>query len=107
MRTLLTGFFVVAIMGALLGRAPASSTCTAWLEYADNQDACLSYVQGHTAKAGFHAQVSTDTMYYWFGTDVVGVRCIAEHGVIALFSYHHQDSPAACNLLDRIKDTMS
>lgn len=107
MRVLLRGCFVVAFVGALLGRAMAASTCTAWLEYADNQNACLAYVKGHTENAGFHAQVSSDTLYYWFGTNVVGVRCIAEHGVIALFAYHHQDQPAACNLLDRIKAALS
>jgi hypothetical protein len=106
MRALLTVCLVVAFIGALLGRAMAASTCTGWLQYADNQAACLAYVKSKTSNAGFHGQVSTDTIYFWFGTNVVGVRCIAEHGVIMMFGYHHDDQPAACNLMDRIKNSL-
>jgi len=107
MRIVLMGSFVIAFVGALLGRAMAASTCTGWLDYADKQAACLAYVQGHTTNAGFHGQASKDTVYYWFGTNVVGIRCIAEHGVISMFAYHHDDQPAACNLMDRVKAALN
>jgi hypothetical protein len=88
---------------ALPGAASATSTCTAWIEHSKSADdnACVSYVQSRTE--GRDSKAIGDTVYFWSGDNVVAARCIVQRGIIVLFAWNQDDSPAACNASDDIK----
>jgi hypothetical protein len=100
------------VVGVLLGgllvfpiRALAASACTAWLDLKGMASACPMRVMELGKRAGYSGNLAGETVYFWFGDNVVGVRCIGAKSVIALFAYH-QKNDQACPLSDLIRDAI-
>jgi hypothetical protein len=104
MRAYFVAVPVVALLAALPTAAYAPSACTAWVDFTGTQDSCHEMVDEVTRGARFKGVRVGETFFFWFGTNVVTARCIAEKDLIAFAAYHRDADPAACRLEDRIVD---
>lgn len=111
---LLAGLTALLILGAGTS-AFGASACTSWIHldagykdtdlYNDRGRAeCVRDVQYQAQQAGFTSTVNVDTLFFWFGDDVVTVRCMSRT-LVALSSYDYR-ARDACPLLNQIKNTL-
>jgi len=92
-------------LAAAAPAALAASACTNFVELAsDNRQTCAEMVRERARSAGFDGRRTEETVFFWFGSNVVTARCIG-NSLIALAAYHQQQD-RACPLLDRIGDAM-
>jgi hypothetical protein len=94
--------------------AYAAAACTGWTHLAvagykdtnleDDQAraACVREVEAQTRQAGYASEVNADTLFFWFGRDVVTARCMSRT-LVALSSFDN-GTDDACPLLNRIRD---
>lgn len=83
----------------------AASACTNFVELAsDTRQSCVDTVRERARGAGFDGRRTEETVFFWFGSNVVTARCIG-NSLIALAAYHQQQD-RACPLLDRIGEAM-
>jgi hypothetical protein len=108
---------VAAALSALLlvgTAAPglAASACAGWsnlaLGYKDMnfndaraRQACVYDVREQASRAGYRPVISGDSLFFWFGNDVVAVRCMTRT-LVSFAAFHRYDNQA-CPLQDRIK----
>lgn len=114
-RTVLAGLSALLLLGAGSSGGLAASACTSWIHlaagYKDtnlydtrSRDECVRDVQRQTKQAGYTSSVNVDTLFFWFGDDVVTARCMSRT-LVAFASYDYR-SRDACPLLNQIKDTL-
>jgi hypothetical protein len=111
---------VLAALAALLilgagSAAFAASACTSWIHldtgYKDTNlydaranEQCVRDVQDQTQRAGYRSQVNVDTLFFWFGDDVVTARCLSRTLVVFMaYDFRARD---ACPLLNQVKNTL-
>jgi hypothetical protein len=114
-----SGGLAAGLLGLLiLGACPsalAASACTSWvhldagykdtnLEDAGGRSECVRDVQAQTRQSGYTSSVNVDTLFFWFGDDVVTVRCMTRT-LVALSSYDYK-SRDACPLLNQVKNSL-
>lgn len=93
---------VTLTLAAAAPAALAASACTNFVELAS--DSCVETVRERARSAGFDGRRTEETVFFWFGSNVVTARCIG-NSLIALAAYHQQQD-RACPLLDRIGEAM-
>ena len=94
-----------ALTLAAAAPALAASACTNFVELAsDTRQSCVEMVRERARSAGFDGRRTEETVFFWFGSNVVTARCIG-NSLIALAAYHQQQD-RACPLLDRIGEAM-
>lgn len=103
------------IVGAAAPPAGAAAACTDWIHLAgarrdydqnnaNDRRACVRDVESQASRGGYRSQTTLDTLFFWFGDDVVTARCLSRTLVVfASYDYRSQD---ACPLLNQIKDTL-
>jgi hypothetical protein len=103
------------IVGAAAPPAGAAAACTDWIHLAgarrdydqnnaNDRRACVRDVESQASRGGYKSQTTLDTLFFWFGDDVVTARCLSRTLVVfASYDYRSQD---ACPLLNQIKDTL-
>jgi len=110
----LAGLSALLVLGAS-SSVFAASACTSWLHLqAGNKDTnlydararedCVRDIERQTQQAGYRSSVNVDTIFFWFGDDVVTARCMSRT-LVALSSYDFQ-SRDACPLLNQIKNVL-
>ena len=88
-------------LAAVAPAALAASACTNFVELAaDHRQSCVETVRERARRAGFDGRRTEETVFFWFGSNVVTARCIG-NSLIALAAYHEQPD-RACPLLDRV-----
>jgi len=113
-RNVLAGLTALLILG-VASSAFAASACTSWIHldagYKDtnlydarSRDECVRDVQFQTQRAGYTSSVNVDTLFFWFGDDVVTARCMSRT-LVAFTSYDYRQRDA-CPLLNQIKNTI-
>jgi len=111
---LLAGFSALLMLGASTS-AFAASACTSWIHlqagfkdtnlYDDRaRSECVRDVQYQTQQAGYTSSVNVDTLFFWFGDDVVTARCMSRT-LVAFASYDYR-ARDACPLLNQVKNTL-
>jgi hypothetical protein len=112
--SLVAGLSALLILGAGTS-AFAAAACTSWIHlqagYKDTnlyddrgRMECVRDVQYQTQQAGYTSSVNVDTLFFWFGDDVVTARCMSRTLVaFAAYDYRARD---ACPLLNQIKNTL-
>jgi hypothetical protein len=111
---LLAGFAALLLLGAS-SSAFGASACTSWIHldagykdtnlYDDRARAeCVRDVQDQTQRAGYTSQANVDTIFFWFGDDVVTVRCMSR--TLVAFSSYDYRARDACPLLNQIKNVL-
>jgi hypothetical protein len=119
-RRLMCKTFLAACAGLLFlsvatdpGRAAAA--CTDWVHLAGNardmdmsndrgKGSCVRDVESQSQRAGYRSQVTQDTLFFWFGDDVVTARCLTR--TLVVFASYDYRSQNACPLLNQIKNTL-
>jgi hypothetical protein len=112
--SLVAGFLALLLLGAGTS-ALAASACTAWvhldagykdmnLESEGSRKDCVRDVQTQAQQAGFVSSVNVDTLFFWFGDDVVTARCMSR--TLVAFSAYDYQSRDACPLLNRVKNIL-
>jgi hypothetical protein len=103
------------MVGAAATPAGAAAACTDWIHLAgarrdydqnnaNDRRACVRDVESQASRGGYRSQTTLDTLFFWFGDDVVTARCLSRTLVVfASYDYRSQD---ACPLLNQIKDTL-
>ncbi len=114
-----SGSLVAGLLGLLMlgagTTAFAASACTSWvhldagnkdtdLDNANGRSECVREVQSQAQKGGYVSSVNVDTLFFWFGDDVVTARCMTRT-LVAFSSYDYQ-SRDACPLLNQVKNTL-
>jgi len=113
-RNVLAGLTALLILGAG-SSAYAASACTSWVHlqagYKDTnlydtraREECVRDVQSQAQQAGYTSSVNVDTLFFWFGDDVVTARCMSRT-LVALTAYDYR-ARDACPLLNQIKNTL-
>ena len=106
MRVLVAGLaFLAAAVALAPTPAPASSACTAWLNYDGSTEQCIGFILQRTRGAGLKSDLSGDTLYFWFDNNVVMARCVGTHSMIMLATYHTEDD-SACGLQDKVQNAL-
>jgi hypothetical protein len=110
---LLAGLSALLILGAGPS-AYAAAACTGWahlsaagykdmnLEDDTARAACVREVEAQTRQAGYTSQVNADTLFFWFGNDVVTARCMSR--TLVAFSSYDNGAEDACPLMNRIRE---
>jgi hypothetical protein len=112
--SLIAGVLALLIAGAGTS-ALAASACTSWvhldagykdtnLDNVNGRSECVRDVQTQAQQAGYASSVNVDTLFFWFGDDVVTARCMTRT-LVALSSYDYR-SRDACPLLNQVKNTL-
>jgi hypothetical protein len=93
---------LAAVLAVATARpALAVSACTSFVEIGDDAGrSCVDIVRERARGAGFDGRRTEETVFFWFGSNVVTARCIG-NSLIALSAYHQQ-ADSACPLLDRV-----
>jgi len=65
------GLFIVAAAAVSINPAAAASACTGWIDFPGTTRECLDFVLERTRQAGFKPAPSGDTVFFWFGNNVV------------------------------------
>lgn len=105
------GAFLRALLAAALSGpaavpALAASACTGFVEIEGGvRQSCVEMVRERARTAGFDGRRTEETVFFWFGRNVVTARCIG-NSLIALAAYHQQPDQA-CPLLGRIGDAVA
>jgi len=99
------GLFIVAAAAVSINPAAAASACTGWIDFPGTTRECLDFVLERTRQAGFKPAPSGDTVFFWFGNNVVTTRCISSKDVLAMSAYHSRNN-SACPLQDRIRKVL-
>ena len=95
------------------GRAAAA--CTDWVHLSGGQrdmdmfnerarSSCVRDVESQSQQAGYRSQITQDTLFFWFGDDVVTARCLTR--TLVVFASYDYRSQNACPLLNQIKNTL-
>jgi hypothetical protein len=111
---LLAGLTALLILGAGTS-AFGASACTSWIHldagYKDTnlyderaRTECVRDVQYQTQQAGYTSSVNVDTLFFWFGDDVVTARCMSR--TLVAFSSYDYRARDACPLLNQVKNTL-
>jgi hypothetical protein len=111
---LLAGLAALLILGAS-SPAFAAAACTSWIhldagrkdmDLYDNRGRaeCVRDVQYQSQRAGYTSAVTADTLFFWFGDDVVTARCMSR--TLVAFSSYDARARDACPLLNQIKNTL-
>lgn len=119
-RGLLSKAVVAACAGLLFVSAAAepgraAAACTDWVHLSGgprdmdtNNDggksSCVRDVESQSQQAGYRSQITQDTLFFWFGDDVVTARCLTR--TLVVFASYDYRSQNACPLLNQIKDTL-
>jgi hypothetical protein len=93
----------------------AASGCTGWghlavghrdTNFYDDRarQACVRDVIEQTSRAGLRPSTVGDTLFFWFGNDMVAARCMSR--TLVAFSAYHRHDNQACPLQDRVKFTL-
>jgi hypothetical protein len=101
-------FIDIFILTAFVGpssSASAAGMCTSFIEFKGTQNECVRFIQNGAEQVALKANELNSTFFFWFGDNGVTARCFADHGLIALSSYHQQDNQA-CPLSDRVKNAL-
>jgi hypothetical protein len=112
--SLLAGFSALLTLGASTS-AFGASACTSWIHldvgFKDTnlyderaRTECVRDVQYQSQQAGYTSSVNVDTLFFWFGDDVVVARCMSRT-LVAFASYDYR-ARDACPLLNQIKNTI-
>ena len=115
LKALAAGAAAVMLIGAMAPPVRAAAACTDWVHLAggrrdydqnnaNQRRACVRDVEGQTARGGYRSQTTLDTMFFWFGDDVVTARCLTR--TLVVFSSYDYRSQDACPLLNQIKNTL-
>jgi hypothetical protein len=110
--SLVAGLIVLLVLGAGTS-ALAASACTSWIHldagYKDTnlyddrgRLECVRDIQYQTQRAGYTSTSNVDTLFFWFGDDVVTVRCMSR--TLVAFSAYDYRARDACPLLNQIKN---
>jgi len=113
-RNLVAGVCALLILGAG-SSAFAASACTSWIHldagFKDTnlydtraRDDCVRDVQSQTQRAGYTSSANVDTLFFWFGDDVVTARCMSR--TLVAFTAYDYRARDACPLLNQIKNTL-
>jgi hypothetical protein len=114
-RAVLASLSALLLVGAGASGGLAASACTSWIHlearYKDTnlydtrgREECMRDVESQTSRAGYKSSVNVDTLFFWFGDDVVTARCMSRT-LVAFASYDYR-SRDACPLLNQIKNTL-
>jgi hypothetical protein len=112
--SLLVGFLALLLLGAGTS-ALAASACTSWvhldagykdtnLDNASGRSECVRDVQTQAQQAGYVSSVNVDTLFFWFGDDVVTARCMSR--TLVAFSSYDYKARDACPLLNQVKNSI-
>ncbi len=117
---LITRLLTASVIGLLTVAAAAppagaAAACTDWIHLAEgrrdydqnnanNRRACVQDVESQASRGGYRSQTTLDTLFFWFGDDVVTARCLTR--TLVVFSSYDYRSQDACPLLNQIKDTL-
>jgi hypothetical protein len=71
---------------------------------ANERRACVRDVESQASRGGYKSQTTLDTLFFWFGDDVVTARCLTR--TLVVFSSYDYRSQDACPLLNQIKNTL-
>jgi hypothetical protein len=85
--------------------AAAATVSTAWARLQSNdQEACLRIAFAAIEAVGFRASISQDrqTVFGWRGEEALTVRCIAGHGVAAVFAWVNDQSNDSAPLVESV-----
>jgi hypothetical protein len=93
----------------------AAAACTDWVHLAGNprdmdmnndrgKGSCVRDVESQAQRAGYRSQITQDTLFFWFGDDVVTARCLTR--TLVVFASYDYRSQNACPLLNQIKNTL-
>src|SRR5262245_39307134 len=114
-RTVFAGLSALLLLGTGATGGFAASACTSWVHlearFKDtnlydtrSREECVRDVEYQTQRAGYTSSVNVDTLFFWFGDDVVTARCMSRTLVaFAAYDYRSRD---ACPLLNQIKNTL-
>lgn len=103
------------MLGSTAQPVGAAAACTDWIHLAgarrdfnQNNDndrrACVRDVESQTSRGGYRSQTTLDTLFFWFGDDVVTARCLTR--TLVVFSSYDYRAQDACPLLNQIKNTV-
>lgn len=114
LKALAAGVAAVTMVGAMAPPVRAAAACTDWVHLVGRRDydqnnanerrACVRDVESQTSRGGYKSQTTLDTMFFWFGDDVVTARCLTR--TLVVFSSYDYRSQDACPLLNQIKNTL-
>jgi hypothetical protein len=114
-KALVVSIATVMAIGALAPPVRAAAACTDWVHLAgsrrdydqnnaNERRACVRDMESQVSRGGYKSQTTLDTMFFWFGDDVVTARCLTR--TLVVFSSYDYRSQDACPLLNQIKNTV-
>ena len=114
-RVLAAAFAGLLFVSAAAQPGRAAAACTDWVHLAGGprdmemnndrgKNSCVRDVESQAQKAGYRSQTTQDTLFFWFGDDVVTARCLTR--TLVVFASYDYRSQNACPLLNQIKDTL-
>jgi hypothetical protein len=115
LKALAAGVAAVMMVGAMAPPVRAAAACTDWVHLAggkrdfdqnnaNERRACVRDVESQASRGGYRSQTTLDTLFFWFGDDVVTARCLTR--TLVVFSSYDYRSQDACPLLNQIKNTL-
>jgi hypothetical protein len=119
-RKLIARLLAASVVGLLMvgpaaPPAGAAAACTDWVHLAgarrdydqnnaNDRKACVRDVENQASQGGYRSQTTLDTLFFWFGDDVVTARCLTR--TLVVFSSYDYRAQDACPLLNQIKNTV-
>lgn len=114
-RALVAACAGLLFVGAAAQPGRAAAACTDWVHLSggsrdmdmnnnQNKNSCVRDVELQAQQAGYRAQTTQDTLFFWFGDDVVTARCLSR--TLVVFASYDYRSTNACPLLNQIKNTL-
>ncbi len=115
LKALAAGVAAEMMVGAMAPPVRAAAACTDWVHLAgsrrdydqnnaNERRACVRDVESQASRGGYRSQTTLDTLFFWFGDDVVTARCLTR--TLVVFSSYDYRSQDACPLLNQIKNTL-
>ena len=103
------------LVGATSAPARSAASCTDWVHLQSGprdmdlyneraRSSCVQDVENQASRAGYKSQTTLDTLFFWFGDDVVTARCLTR--TLVVFASYDYRSSNACPLLNQIKNTL-
>jgi hypothetical protein len=114
-KTMAASLVCLLLLGLASPTVRAAASCTDWIHlqagprdldfYNErNRNSCVRDVESQSSRGGYKSQITLDTLFFWFGDDVVTARCLSRTLVVlSSYDYRSQD---ACPLLNQIKNTL-